>query len=617
MIANTNNIKTKNITELYELAKECREKIITTVSQNGGHLSSNLGVVELTIALHYVFNPLDNPFIFDVSHQCYTHKLLTFRDDRFHTLRKFGGLSGYTKPDESEYDFFVAGHSSTSISLAVGVAKKYALNNEDKTPIVIIGDGAMSSGIAYEALNELGDKKYPCIIILNDNEMSISKPIGALSKFLSKSMAKPFYQSFRKNVEKILDYLPEGAKYTAKRFEDGFKLITPGMFFEELGLEYIGVVDGHDIESLIDTFNIVKTLKKPCVIHVQTIKGKGYAPSLEDKGKWHGVGAFDIKSGEFLKKPTSKLSATDIFAKHLECLADNDDKIVGITAAMPSGVGLSALIEKYPKRFFDVAIAESHAVAQACAMAKLGLKPFVAIYSTFLQRAYDQLIHDAGILSLPVVFAMDRAGIVGEDGSTHQGLFDIGYLNAIPNFYILAPRDESMLKNIMTYSSSLNTNPVAFRYPRGSFRLDNEFEAIEIKKPCSQMLIKNDSKRLFIGFGDGVGRAYECLKELENMGQKDFASLLDIVFIKPIDEKLLDYAKEYKEWFIFSNNSKMGGVFSILCAYLQENEIYDVKLRCFEYEDMFFEHGDTKSVEKHYRVDALSNADKIIKNYIK
>lgn len=612
---NTNDIKNKSLAELEELASICREKIIKVVSQNGGHLSSNLGAVELTIAIHYAFDIKKNPIIFDVSHQCYTHKLLTFRDENFHTLREFGGISGYTKPSESEYDFFVAGHSGTSISLAVGAAKKYAIKGEDITPIVVIGDGAMSGGMAYEALNELGDKKYPCIIILNDNEMSISKPIGALSKFLSKSMAKPFYQSFRKNVEKFLDYLPEGAKYTAKRFEDGFKLITPGMFFEELGLEYIGVVDGHDIGALIDTLNVVKTLKKPCVVHVQTIKGKGYAPSTNDQGKWHGVGAFDIESGEFKKSVNSKKTATKIFSNKLMELADNDEKIVGITAAMPSGTGLDVLIEKYPNRFFDVAIAESHAVTQACAMAKLGLKPFVAIYSTFLQRAYDQLVHDAGILSLPVIFAMDRAGIVGEDGSTHQGLFDVGYLNSIPNFIILAPRDEKMMCEIMDYACSVDTNPVAFRYPRGAFRLGDEFDCIKIEKPCSQMLINNDSKRLFIGFGDGVGRAYECLKELENMGQKDFASLLDIVFVKPLDKKLLDYAKEYKEWFVFSNNSKMGGVFSILCAYLQENEIYDVKLRCFEYEDSFYEHGNTSKVENYYQIDAISNAKMILDNY--
>ena len=616
MNINTENIKIKSIEELEEFAGICREKIIDTVSKNGGHLSSNLGVVELTIALHYVFDIKKNPIVFDVSHQSYTHKLLTFRDKDFHTLRTFGGISGYTNPNESVYDFFVAGHSSTSISLAVGMAKKYALNNEDLTPIAIIGDGAMSGGMAYEALNELGDKKYPCIIILNDNEMSISKPIGALSKFLSQSMAKPFYQSFKKNVGKFLDYLPEGAKYTAKRFEDGFKLITPGMFFEELGLEYIGVVNGHDIRALIDTLNVVKTLKKPCVVHIQTIKGNGYAPSVNDDGKWHGVGAFDIESGEFKKSINAKKTATKIFSDKLVELADSDKNIVGITAAMPSGTGLDVLINKYPDRFFDVAIAEGHGVTQACAMAKLGLKPFVAIYSTFLQRAYDQLIHDAGILSLPVVFAMDRAGIVGEDGATHQGLFDVGFLNTIPNFVVLAPRDEMMLNSVMDYAANVKDFPVAFRYPRGAFRLSDEFLSLKIEKPCSQMLIQNNTKRLFIGFGDGVGRAYECLKELEEMGRYGFASLLDLIFIKPLDDKLLEYAKEYDEWFVFSNNSKMGGVFSIVCSYLQEHEIYNVKVRCFEYPDMFFEHGATKTVEEHYKLDAKSNALSILNNFI-
>ncbi|MFR4830658.1 MAG: 1-deoxy-D-xylulose-5-phosphate synthase, partial [Campylobacter upsaliensis] len=417
--------------ELKTLADNLRRKIIEVVSQNGGHLSSNLGVVELSIAMHYVFDSTKDPFIFDVSHQSYAHKLLSGREERFHTLRTFGGLSGYTKDEEGDY--FIAGHSSTSISLAIGACKAIRLKKEERTPVVLIGDGALSAGMAYEALNELGDRKYPCVIILNDNEMSISKPIGAISKYLSQAMATQFYQKFKKRVEKMLDFLPDSATYMAKRFEEGFKLITPGLLFEELGLEYIGPVDGHNINEMINALKQAKMMQKPCIIHAQTIKGKGYMLAEGKHAKWHGVGAFDIHSGESLKKSNSKSSATEIFSQNLLHLAQKYENIVGVTAAMPSGTGLDLLIEAYPERFWDVAIAEQHAVTSMAAMAKEGFKPFIAIYSTFLQRAYDQVIHDCAIMNLNVVFAMDRAGIVGEDGETHQGVFDVSFLSAVPN----------------------------------------------------------------------------------------------------------------------------------------------------------------------------------------
>ncbi|MRJ03340.1 MAG: 1-deoxy-D-xylulose-5-phosphate synthase, partial [Epsilonproteobacteria bacterium] len=432
------DLRGKSVEELQELAGKIRERILQVVSRNGGHLSSTLGAVELIIAMHYVFNAERDPFIFDVSHQAYAHKLLTDRWEAFDTLRQFGGISGYTKPSESPYDYYVAGHSSTSISLAVGAAKAIALKGEDRIPVVLIGDGAMSAGMVYEALNELGDRKYPVVIILNDNEMSIAKPIGAISKYLSQKMAGPFYQSMKKRVEKLLDGLPESATYIAKKFEESLRLITPGVLFEELGLEYIGPIDGHDLEALIETLTIAKGLGKPVIVHAQTLKGKGYKIAEGYYEHWHGVGPFDLESGEPLKK-SPRPSATSIFSKKLLESAREDGRIVGVTAAMPSGTGLKPLIEEFPERFWDVGIAEQHAVTSMGPLAKEGFKPIVAIYSTFLQRGYDQVVHDIALMDLPVVFAIDRAGIVGEDGETHQGAFDVSYLRPIPNIHLMAP----------------------------------------------------------------------------------------------------------------------------------------------------------------------------------
>ncbi|HEC1284557.1 TPA: 1-deoxy-D-xylulose-5-phosphate synthase, partial [Campylobacter upsaliensis] len=540
--------------ELKTLADNLRRKIIEVVSQNGGHLSSNLGVVELSIAMHYVFDSTKDPFIFDVSHQSYAHKLLSGREERFHTLRTFGGLSGYTKDEEGDY--FIAGHSSTSISLAIGACKAIRLKKEERTPVVLIGDGALSAGMAYEALNELGDRKYPCVIILNDNEMSISKPIGAISKYLSQAMATQFYQKFKKRVEKMLDFLPDSATYMAKRFEEGFKLITPGLLFEELGLEYIGPIDGHNINEMINALKQAKMMQKPCIIHAQTIKGKGYMLAEGKHAKWHGVGAFDIHSGESLKKSNSKSSATEIFSQNLLHLAQKYENIVGVTAAMPSGTGLDLLIEAYPERFWDVAIAEQHAVTSMAAMAKEGFKPFIAIYSTFLQRAYDQVIHDCAIMNLNVVFAMDRAGIVGEDGETHQGVFDVSFLSAVPNLTLIAPRDSKMMEKCMEYAY-FHQGPLAFRYPRGSFILEEEFAPCKLSLAKSQWLIKNTSEVAFLGFGQGVGKAWKVLQNLGN----DFANLIDLIFIKPLDELLLkELASQTKIWFVFSENVKIGGV---------------------------------------------------------
>ena len=584
-----------SLQELENLASQLRQDIIKVVSTNGGHLSSNLGVVELTIAMHYVFDHTREPFIFDVSHQSYAHKLLTDRKDRFSSLRQFRGISGYTKP--SEGDYFVAGHSSTSISLLVGACKAIELKNEDKIPVALIGDGAMSAGMVYEALNELGDKKYPCVIILNDNEMSISKPIGVISKHLSGAMASSFYQKFKKGVESLLEYLPQSATYMAKRFEESLKLITPGILFEEFGLEYIGVINGHDLNELIGVLKKAKAMRKPCVVHTQTIKGKGYAPAEGKNTQWHGVGAFDVTTGQMIKKTGFKKSATELFSQNLLELADKHDNVVGVTAAMPNGTGLDALIEKYPQRFWDVAIAEQHAVTSMAAMAKEGFKPFIAIYSTFLQRAYDQIIHDCAIMNLSVVFAMDRAGIVGEDGETHQGVFDVSFLAPIPNLTLLAPRDEAMMKEVMHYAYA-HQGVLAFRYPRGMFLLDDEFTPTKITFGKGQILNQNESKMAFLGYGQGVGTAKHVLDLLAQQGKKDYANLIDLIFVKPLDETLLcELAKKTQLWFVFAECAKIGGVSSLLADFLQKYHLHHIKLVSFEYEDAFIEHGKSQEVQ--------------------
>lgn len=588
------NIKNFTLAELEELSEKIRERILEVVSSNGGHLSSTLGATEIIVAMHKVFDPAQDPFIFDVSHQSYAHKLLTDRWEEFATLRQFGGTSGYTKPSESPLDYFVAGHSSTSISLGVGAAKAIALNNEQSSriPVIVIGDGAMSAGMAYEAMNELGDRKYPMIIILNDNEMSIAKPIGALSRMLSSAMASPFYQRFKRKTEQFVDNFGEGAHYIAKRFEESFKLITPGIMFEEMGIEYIGPIDGHDLKSLIETFEIAKLMGKPVLVHVQTIKGKGYEIAEGKHEKWHGVSPFDLKSGAASTKSSVK-SATRIYTEALMEVADRNDKIVGVTAAMPSGTGLSELMEKYPDRFWDVAIAEQHAVTSMGALAKEGFKPFCTIYSTFMQRGFDQVIHDVCLMDLPVVFAMDRAGIVGEDGETHQGAFDISFLRLIPNMTLCAPRDERSFHQIVEYAAEYD-RPCSIRYPRGAFFEADLPESVPYVTGQSQLLVENDSEILFIGYGNGIGRAALTMGYMDEK-----PSLLDLRFVKPLDgEMLRTLAIRHKRWYVFSDSARMGGVGSALLEWLSEEKRNDIQVVSFEYDDVFIKHGNTRLVEE-------------------
>jgi 1-deoxy-D-xylulose-5-phosphate synthase len=586
-------IKAAEVAELEPIASRIRERILDVVSQNGGHLSSSLGAVDIIVAMHKVFDAAKDPFIYDVSHQAYAHKLITDRWDAFDGLRQFGGISGFTKPKESPYDYFVSGHSSTSISLAVGAAKAIRLKQEDRVPVVLIGDGAMTAGMVYEAMNELGEHKYPMVIIINDNEMSIGKAIGAVSRYLSKIIAGKFYQGIKQRTEKILSQMPEPFTYMAKRFEESLMLITPGILFEELGLNYIGPVDGHDFESIIETLETAKVMKKPVVVHMQTTKGKGYKVAEGQFEKWHGVAPFDIESGESLKKSTSK-SATDIFAEELGAMAEEDERIVGTTAAMPGGTGIGSLMARFPERFWDVAIAEQHAVTSMASLAKEGFKPYCALYSTFLQRGYDQVIHDVAISSLPVRFIIDRAGIVGEDGETHQGLFDVSFLRAIPNMVLFAPRDEATLRQALRFSATLESNPCAIRFPRGAFAEVKQFQSPGFVLGKAELLVGNGGDLLFIGYGAGVNRALMTAEEMK----QEHPAVLDLRFVKPLDEAMLaSLAGQYKKWFVFSDSVKQGGVASAIMEYLSQARIRDVAVSSFEFEDSFLPYGKTSDVE--------------------
>ena len=606
------SLSTFSVAQLDEIASRIRQRILEVVSSNGGHLSSTLGAVDLIVGMHAVFDVKQHPFIFDVSHQAYAHKLLTGRWETFDTLRCFGGISGFCNPKESVSDYFIAGHSSTSLSLAVGVGRARALGAKIQMPIVMIGDGSMSAGLVYEALNELGDKKYPMVIILNDNEMSIAKPIGAISNYLSQILTTPLYQKMRDGIKKMLTKMPDSATYLAKRFEESLKLITPGILFEELGLDYVGHIDGHNIELIITTLQKARDMNKPVIIHAQTLKGKGYEIAEGRFERWHGVGPFDIHTGSALKK-ASTISPTAVFTESLQKYL-SDEKVVGVTAAMPSGTGLDKLIEKAPQRFIDVAICEAHAVTSMAAMAKEGFKPFVAIYSTFLQRAYDQIIHDVGILNLPVRFCIDRAGIVGEDGETHQGLFDIAYLRSIPNMVLFAPRDNESLRQAVDFAYHHNSSPCAFRYPRGKFVLNDGIFSTSAFVLGKAELLKKGKKLLLIGYGNGVGRAYEAYEELAKEGFKP--SLLDLRFVKPLDKKTLaKLFSTHKYVCVFSDSYYMGGVGSAILEFMAEENIQNIAFKSFEIKDEFIPHGNSTMIESSL---GLSTIDIVlaIKNWV-
>ena len=497
---------------LKQISDELRDELIDVVSETGGHLGAGLGVVELTIALHYVFNTPKDKLVWDVSHQCYPHKIITGRRDRIKTLRKGGGLSGFTKRTESEYDPFGAAHSSTSISSTLGISVAKKLSNNKNNVIAVIGDGAMSAGMAYEAMNNAGALKSNLIVVLNDNDMSIARPVGAMSKYLANLLSGKMYFSLRETIKMIISAFSKRFSQKAGKAEDMLRnIVTGGTLFSELGFYYVGPIDGHDVENLVQIFENVKNSnhKGPVLVHVRTQKGKGYKPAEESGDKYHGVSKFNISTGEQSKSTSITPPYTKVFAETLIKHAEQDTKIVGITGAMPSGTGMNLFEKKFPDRTFDVGIAEQHAVTFAGGLATEGYKPYVAIYSTFLQRAYDQVVHDVALQSLPVRFAIDRAGLVGADGPTHAGSFDITYLSTLPNFVVMAASDEAELVKMINTSVEINDKPCAFRYPRGNgtgVLLPSIKEVLEIGKA---KIVKEGKKVALLNFGTRLG---ECKK---------------------------------------------------------------------------------------------------------
>ncbi len=603
-----------NKSQLKQISDELREELIDVVSETGGHLGAGLGVVELTVALHYVFDTPKDKLVWDVSHQTYPHKIITGRKDRIKTLRKGGGLSGFTKRSESEYDPFGAAHSSTSISSTLGMAVAKKLSNNNNNVVAVIGDGAMSAGMAYEAMNNAGALKSKLIVVLNDNDMSIAKPVGAMSKYLAKLLSGKLYFSLRETVKMVISAFSKRFSQKAGKAEDLLRgIVTGGTLFSELGFYYIGPVDGHDVDNLVQIFENVKNSNHegPILIHVRTQKGKGYKPAEESGDKYHGVSKFNIATGEQKKSKSNAPSYTKVFAETLIKHAEQDTKIIGITGAMPSGTGLNLFEKKFPDRTFDVGIAEQHAVTFAAGLATEGYKPYAAIYSTFLQRAYDQVVHDVAIQSLPVRFAIDRAGLVGADGPTHAGSFDITYLSTLPNFVVMAASDESELVKMINTSVHINDRPSAFRYPRGNgigVQMPSINELLEIGKG---RIIKEGKKVAILNFGT---RLEECKKASEILSNKGIdITIIDARFAKPLDEKLIMEAANNHEVLVSIEEGSVGGFGSHVMQFLSDRGVFDkgLKFRSMILPDLFIDQDTPEKMYEKAGLDSLSIANKI------
>ena len=593
--------------ELKQLAKELREELIDVVSTTGGHLGAGLGVVELTIALHYVFDTPKDKLVWDVGHQAYPHKIITGRRDRIRTLRKGGGLSGFTKRSESEYDTFGAAHSSTSISSSLGMAVAKSLSKDSNHVIAVIGDGAMSAGMAYEAMNNAGAMKSKLIVVLNDNDMSIARPVGAMSSYLAKLLSGKTYFSFRETIKSITSIFSKKFKDKAGKAEVFIRdIVSGGTLFNELGFYYVGPIDGHNLDSLIPVLNNVKNLKYdgPILVHVVTKKGKGYKPAEDSRDKYHGVSKFNVVTGEQSKPRSNTPSYTKVFANTLIKHAENDTKIIGITGAMPSGTGMDIFGKKFPDRMFDVGIAEQHAVTFAAGLTTEGYKPFAAIYSTFLQRAYDQVVHDVAIQSLPVRFAIDRAGLVGADGPTHAGAFDITYLSTLPNFVVMAASDEAELVRMINTAVSINDRPCAFRYPRGN-GLGVELPGInEILELGKGKIVKEGSKIAILSFGT---RLQECLKAADKLDAQGISTTVaDARFAKPLDQKLIMDLCLHHEVLITIEEGSIGGFGSHIFQALSERGIFDkgLKIRSMILPDRFIDQDTPENMYKAAGLDA-------------
>jgi 1-deoxy-D-xylulose-5-phosphate synthase len=594
--------------ELPALADEIRQFIVNVVSKTGGHLASSLGVVELTIAIHYVFDTPKDKLIWDVGHQAYAHKLLTGRRDQFHTLRQYQGIAGFTRLGESPYDTISTGHSSTSISASLGVAHAKYLKKEKSKVIAVIGDGSMTAGIAYEGLNQAGDKfkDRELIVILNDNDMSISRNVGALSSFLSRTFSAKRLQDARKELGDFLKSLPkfgDDIYQFAKRTEESFKAFTtPGMLFEAFNFDYFGPINGHKLNHLIDILNNIKYLKDPVLLHVTTQKGKGYLPAEKNPVYFHGCGCFEVETGQCLDPVNPLPTYTEIFGKTLVEMAEKDERIVAVTAAMPEGTGLTKFAETYPDRFFDVGIAEQHGVTFAAGLATEGLKPVVAIYSTFLQRAYDQLLHDVCLDRLPVIFALDRGGIVGEDGSTHHGLFDLSYLRNLPNMVVMAPADENELRRMLA-TALQHDGPIAFRYPRGSTTgvpLDKIIKPLPLGK--GKVLTEGDDV-LILAIGKPVGDALKAHDTLKKQGIS--ATVVNCRFVKPLDVDLIcALVKKNPRVITVEENVLNAGFGSAVLEVLNDEGISGFKVERIGIGDTFVEHGPQQLLRSLYGIDA-------------
>ena len=593
--------------DLKQISDELRDELIDVVSETGGHLGAGLGVVELTVALHYVFNTPKDKLVWDVSHQCYPHKIITGRRDRIKTLRKGGGLSGFTKRTESEYDPFGAAHSSTSISSTLGMAVAKKLSNDKNNVIAVIGDGAMSAGMAYEAMNNAGALKSKLIVVLNDNDMSIARPVGAMSNYLAKLLSGKLYFSLRETIKMVISAFSKRFSQKAGKAEDMLRnIVTGGTLFSELGFYYVGPVDGHDVENLVQIFENVKNSNHegPILIHVRTQKGKGYKPAEDSGDKYHGVSKFNVSTGEQTKSKSNAPSYTKVFAETLIKHAEQDTKIIGITGAMPSGTGINLFEKKFPDRTFDVGIAEQHAVTFAAGLATEGYKPYAAIYSTFLQRAYDQVVHDVALQSLPVRFAIDRAGLVGADGPTHAGSFDITYLSTLPNFVVMAASDEAELVKMINTSVNINDRPSAFRYPRGNGvgeNLPSINETLEIGKG---RVIQEGKKVALLNFGT---RLEQCKGASETLLKKGITcTIVDARFAKPLDEKLIMEVASNHEVLITIEEGSIGGFGSHVMQFLSDRGVFDkgLKFRSMILPDIFI---DQDTPEKMYEIAGLDS----------
>lgn len=597
---------------LNKLAHEIRSFLVHSISKTGGHLSANLGVVELSIALHYVFQSPDDKIIWDVGHQAYVHKLLTGRKEGFKTLRKEGGLSGFPKVTESMHDMFNTGHSSTSISAALGMAKARDMKGEDHSVISVIGDGSLTGGMAFEALNNTGRSNTKMIVILNDNQMSISENVGGLTKYLCDIRTESSYIEAKEEIEKILKCIPgigDNLVQSVKSAKDTLRyMLVPGVLFEELGFNYFGPVDGHDIQSLISVLRSAKKVKEPVFIHVKTVKGKGYLPAEQMPCLYHGVPTFDVKTGKLQKG--NDYTYSKAFGTKMVELGKKNDKVVAITAAMPEGTGLTPFADSFPKRFFDVGIAEQHAVTFAAGLATAGMKPVVAVYSSFLQRAYDQVLHDVCLQNLPVVFALDRAGIVGADGETHQGIYDLSYLSHMPNMTVMAPKNHIELNQMLEYAINYN-GPIAIRYPKGTVSTVNEQCQQPIERGKSEV-IKEGKTIAVIAYGSMNDVANEVILQLESKGYEP--SLINGRFIAPFDETMvLHLSKNHDYIFTIEENVIDGGFGSKYLNCLMEKNIYPKHFKAFGLPKTIIEQGNREHTLKKFGLDRDSIVDYIVR----